>query len=312
MSTILPAPEINSLQTGSYFPVDKRNILDLIPAIRDSVMSPRSKAIYTRALADFIAWNQGHELERTRVLSYRQYMLDQGKAPATVNLALTAIRRLAEEAEAQEMLSERVARQICAIQGIPNRGVKFGNWLTAEQALEILSAPDQRTNKGLRDFVALGLLLGCGLRADEAVRLRIDQVVEREGRLVLLDILGKGRKFRTVVVPRWLEAPLLDWITRGEGTFVIRCVRKGDGLESAGMTTTALAYGIVRLAKSIGVQCSPHDLRRTFAATALCNGANLEAVRQALGHESLTTTTRYVASALSLRNPACDFVMGGK
>lgn len=297
----------------ALLPVDERastRILDLIPAIRDSVMSPRSKALYTKALAEFIDWNRGHELERTRVLEYRQHLLDQGYAPASVNLALTAIRRLAEEAEAQGCLSDRVSRQILAIDGLPNRGVKFGNWLTGDQALQLLALPDQRTNKGLRDFVALGLLLGCGLRADEAVRLRIDQVQERDGRLVLLDILGKGRKFRTAVVPKWLESPLLDWITRGTGEHVIRRVWKDDVLDSRGMTTTALAYHIVDLAAAIGVKCSPHDLRRSFAAAAVMNGANLESVRQALGHESLTTTTRYVASALSLLNPACDFVLG--
>jgi site-specific recombinase XerD len=288
------------------------SIINLIPAIRDSVMSPRSKALYTKALADFLAWNQGHELERTRVLEYRQHMLDQGYAPATVNLALTAIRRLAEEAEAQNCLSDRVARQILAIDGLPNRGVKFGNWLTQDQALELLALPDQRTNKGLRDFVALGLLLGCGLRSDEAVRVRINQVQERDGRLVLLDILGKGRKFRTAVVPKWMENPLLDWITRGKGEHIIRRVWKNDVLDSRGMTTTALAYHIVALAAEIGVGLSPHDLRRSFAASAVLNGANIESVRQALGHESLATTTRYVASAISLRNPACDFVLGGK
>lgn len=289
------------------------NILDLVPAIRDSVMSPRSKKIYTKALADFIDWNQGCELERTRVLAYRQHLLDEGYAPSSVNLALTAIRRLAEEAEAQGVLAERTARQICNIEGIPNRGVKFGNWLTEEQALALLSVPDQTTNKGLRDFVAFGLLLGCGLRSDEAVRVTIDQIAERDGRVVLLDILGKGRKFRTVAVPRWMEEPLREWKRRCfeiGGVHLVRRVWKDDVLDERGMTSTALAYNIVALAAGIGVKCSPHDLRRTFAATALFNGANLEAVRQALGHESLTTTTRYVASALSLRNPACDFVLG--
>lgn len=287
-------------------------ILDLIPAIRDSLMSPRSKVVYTKALADFLAWNAGHELERTRVLEYRQHMLDEGYAPSTVNIALTAIRRLAEEAEAQGCLSERVAKQIANIQGTPKRGVKFGNWLTEEQALELLSAPDQSTNKGMRDFIVLGLLLGCGLRSDEAVRALIDQVVMRDGRMVLLDILGKGGKFRTVVIPRWLEEPLQEWRRRClevGGVHIVRRVWRRDVLDSAGMTHTALAYHIVELAKSIGVKCSPHDLRRTFAATALFNGANLEAVRQALGHASLTTTTRYVASALALRDPACDYLL---
>lgn len=286
-------------------------ILDLVPAIRDSVMSQRSKIIYTKELAQFIAWNKGHELERTRVLEYRQHLLDLGKAPATVNLALTAIRRLAEEAEAQGCLDDRKARQILAITGLPNRGVKFGNWLSQDQALELLTVPDQKTNKGLRDFVALGLLLGCGLRSDEAVRVRIDQIAERDGRTVLLDILGKGHKFRTVVVPRWLEAPLREWISICRvGETIIRRVRKDDVIAPQGMSTTALAKHCAELAAAIGAKCSPHDFRRTHAAVAVLNGASIEAVRQALGHESLATTTRYVASALSLKNPACDFVLG--
>jgi len=307
---LLPLHEITAI--NEFRASDK--ILDLIPAIRDSVMSPRSKKIYTQALRDFIAWNQGHELERTRVLEYRQHLLDQGKAPATVNLALTAIRRLAEEAEAQGWLGDRVARQILAIAGIPNRGVKFGNWLSEEQALAILTVPDQRTNKGKRDFIMLGLLLGCGLRSDEARRLQLEQVAERDGRLVLLDILGKGQKFRTVAVPRWMEGALREWMALcgGTGPVVRQVLAPGDRLRAEGMNNWALTKHVIECAAAIGVKLSPHDLRRTHAALATLNGANIESVRQALGHESLATTTRYVAGALSLKNPACDFVFGGK
>lgn len=306
---LLPLHEIPAI--NEFRASDK--ILDLIPAIRDSVMSPRSKKIYTQSLRDFILWNQGHELERTRVLEYRQHLLDQGKAPATVNLCLTAIRRLAEEAEAQGWLGDRVARQILAIPGIPNRGVKFGNWLSEEQALAILTVPDQRTNKGKRDFIMLGLLLGCGLRSDEARRLQVEQVAERDGRLVLLDILGKGQKFRTVAVPRWMEGALREWMALcgGTGPAVRQVLAPGDRLRAEGMNNWALTKHVIECAAAIGVKLSPHDLRRTHAALATLNGANIESVRQALGHESLATTTRYVAGALSLKNPACDFVFGG-
>jgi integrase len=58
----------------------------------------------------------------------------------------------------------------------------------------------------------LGLLLGCGLRRSEVVSLRLDQLQAREGRWVIVDLVGKGRRLRTVPVPSWCKELLDAWV----------------------------------------------------------------------------------------------------
>ena len=65
---------------------------------------------------------------------------------------------------------------------------------TREQASRLLSLPDPETVKGKRDRAILGLLLACGLRRDELVRLSVEEIQLREGRWVFVDLLGKGRR----------------------------------------------------------------------------------------------------------------------
>lgn len=287
----------------------RSNLLDLIPSVRDACISPRTKQVYAWALRDFIVWNQGYELERTRVYQYRTHLLETGKSTSTVNLALSAIRKLAGEAEAQGVLGEHVAALIRGVEGVPSRGVRYGNWLTEDQALEMLGLPNLTTASGLRDFVLLSLLLGCGLRREEAAGVTVEQVVRRGDRWVILDVTGKGRKLRTVVIPRWLEDPLTEWTASNTDGKLLRRINRGGRIQREGMGATNIAYIVVRYAAKVGVQCSPHDLRRTFALQSLEGGANVETIRQALGHSNLATTTKYVSSGLNLKNPACDYLL---
>ena len=59
---------------------------------------------------------------------------------------------------------------------------------------------------GLRDRAILGLLIGCGLRRDELANLTFEHLQQREGRWVIVDIVGKGRRVRTVPVPGWAKS----------------------------------------------------------------------------------------------------------
>lgn len=288
----------------------RNSLLDLLPAVRDSVVSDNTKRAYGRALAEFVTWNGGEPLTRSRILAYRQTLLDRGLSSSSINLATSAIRRVAEEAGLRGLIPSMDLAGIRQLRNLPNRGTRMGRWLEDEQILAVLSAPDQSTNRGMRDFIALGLLFGCGLRRSEAVTLRCEQVVSRGGRTVLCDVVGKGRKVRSTVVPVWLAGPMAEWIGRiGEKGHVLRRVRQTDAVAEQGISGTAIAYIVVRCAKDCGYTISPHDLRRTHSALALQHGANLEQIRQALGHASLATTTKYVAGINTLRNPACDFLL---
>lgn len=96
------------------------------------------------------------------------------------NLHLSAIPRLADEAAESGWLSAELAIEIQRVKGVKRLGRRIGNWLTADQAQELLNAVSQRTPRGRRDAAVIGLLLGCGLRRSETVKLRLDQLQLRE------------------------------------------------------------------------------------------------------------------------------------
>jgi site-specific recombinase XerC len=128
---------------------------------------------------------------------------------ATINLHLCAIRRLADEAAEISMLSPELAIGIRRVKGVKRLGRRIGNWLSGDQAQNLLNSIPQSTPRGRRDSALIGLLLGCGLRRPEAVGLRSDQIQLREGHWVVADLYGKGGRLRTVPVPGWCKA-LID------------------------------------------------------------------------------------------------------
>ncbi len=90
-------------------------------------------------------------------------------------------------------------------------GTRLGNWLTKEQANDLLNAPNPKTLAGKRDRAILALLIGCGLRRAELLRLECKDLQHREARWVLPDLVGKGNRVRTVTVPAGVKARIDGW-----------------------------------------------------------------------------------------------------
>ena len=135
---------------------------------------------------------------------------------------------------------------------------------------------------------------------------------------MIVDIVGKGRRVRTVPVPGWAKALVDQWsfeagLTSG---LVLRRFRKGGWLvydttpdgetRAAGMSADAIADVVTTYARQLGWDLSPHDLRRTFAKLARSGQAPLEQIQLALGHQNIQTTQRYLGSELDLADAACD------
>src|SRR5207248_3001766 len=129
------------------------------------------------------------------------------------------------------LLHPPAAAAIGRVKGVPVRGVRAGNWLTRDQAEKLLLAPPN-TLMGLRDRAMLGLLIGCGLRRDELANLTFEHLQQRERRWVIVDMVGKGRRVRTVPVPGWAKALVDAWADSAGLTdgLVCRRFRKGGWL----------------------------------------------------------------------------------
>jgi site-specific recombinase XerD len=143
-------------------------------AVLTSLSSARSQRSYDHAIREFVEWYCSEPrlaFNKTVVARYRISLEQRHYAPSTINLRLAAVRRLAYEAADCGLLSSDLAAGIRRVKGVKKLGVKIGNWLSAEQGLRLLAAGRGDSLRCKRDYAALALLLGCGLRRAEVAAL---------------------------------------------------------------------------------------------------------------------------------------------
>ncbi len=278
----------------------------------DGLPSEHSRRAYERALVDFFRWHATAgrpALNKALVQRYAAELRETGLSSSSINQRLSGIRKLAAEAADNGALDPQVASGIRAVKGARHEGRRTGNWLTREQAQSWLGAPDIRTMKGLRDRALLAVLIGCGLRRAEAAALNFNHVQQRDGRWVLVDLIGKRDKIRSVPMPAWTKAAIDTWSNRAGVTegLVFRAVNKGEHVVGSSITPQAIRNIVAEYAEKLkhsGV--APHDLRRTFAKLAYKGGAALDQIQLSLGHESIQTTEDYLGVEQDLTDAPCD------
>jgi site-specific recombinase XerD len=217
---------------------------------------------------------------------------------------LGAVRRLAYEAADCGLLSSDLAAGIRRV-----KGVRLGNWLTAEQSVALWQAPNGETVKGKRDRALLAILLACGLRRHEAVALRIEHLEQREEHWAIVDLKGKGGHLRTVPVPNWVMEQLQIWLNASgiDGGKIFRRVTKMGRVLGECMTEKAVWHIVKDSAKRIALdKLAPHDLRRTCARLCHAAGGELAQIQFLLGHVSIQTTERYLGCKQRIRSAVND------
>jgi integrase len=243
------------------------------------------------------------------VQRYAAELREAGLSAATINQRLSAIRKLAEEAADNGALDAQIANGIRAIKGIRHDGRSTGNWLTTGDAQSLIDAPGTDTLRGLRNRAILCVLIGCGLRRAEAANLAFDHIQQRDGRWVLVDLIGKGNKLRSVPMPNWTKAAIDAFTNAADLTTgkVFRSINRGSRLTGVGMTDQAIYIIVIECAKALDLgDIAPHDLRRTFAKLAHKGGARLDQIQLSLGHSSIQTTERYLGTEQDLTDAPCD------
>ena len=270
--------------------------LQLRGMVLGSVTSPHTRRNYSKALDLLFALAAGRPFTRALLLEYRTSM--EGLSPSTVNVRMAAVRKLVEEARRNGLLSSEEAANLTDVPNVRQRGTRLGNWLTKEQARELLKVPDRSTLKGKRDFAVLSLLVNCGLRRMELSKLLLEDLQMRENRWVLADIRGKGNRVRTVAVPISSKQAVNAWQTAAgieEGP-LFRSTRK-NGKVGQSLSDWAVWDIVTVSAREIGIKnFGAHDLRRTCAKLCRKAGGDLEQIKFLLGHSSIQTTERYLGS----------------
>src|SRR5216683_4448038 len=127
--------------------------------VLDSVQSPHTRRNYAKALDGLFAFTA--DLSRALLMGWRAAM--ESLSSSTINVRLSAVRKMVDEARRAGMIGQEEAASLTEIPNTRQRGTRLGNWLTREQAKELLAVPDRSSLKGKRDYVILALLVGCAL-----------------------------------------------------------------------------------------------------------------------------------------------------
>jgi integrase len=276
-------------------------------AVLNSLTSASGQRTYDHAIREFVAWYCSEPrlaFNRTVVLRYRIHLEQRGYAPATINLRLAAVRRIAYEAADAGLLSPELAAGIRRVKGVRRIGVRLGNWLTPEQGRRLLTCAMPATARELRDQAMVAMLIGCGLRRAELLALRLECIQQREEHWVIADLVGKGGHVRTVPIPAWVKRHIDAWTAAAAVTHgtVFRAINKAGRVWGDGMSPKVL-WDVVRAAAArAGIEkLAPHDLRRTCARLCHVAGGELDQIQFLLGHVSIQTTERYLGCKQKLR-----------
>jgi integrase len=276
-------------------------------AVLNGLTSASGQRTYDHAIREFVAWYcSGPRLafNRTVVLRYRIHLEQRGYAPATVNLRLAAVRRIAYEAADAGLLSPELAAGIRRVKGVRRIGVRLGNWLTPEQGRRLLEATTPASPRKVRDQAMVAMLIGCGLRRGELLALQLESIQQREDHWVIADLVGKAGHVRTVPIPSWVKHAVDAWTAAApisDGR-IFRAINKAGRVWGDGMSPKVL-WDVVRAAAArAGIdKLAPHDLRRTCARLCHLAGGELDQIQFLLGHVSIQTTERYLGCKQKLR-----------
>jgi integrase len=236
-------------------------------------------------------------------MEYRAAMVEKKLSASTVNVRLSAVRKLVGEAQRNGIIDAEEAANLAGVPNLSQKGTRLGNWLTRDQAKELLTVPDRSKIKGERDYAILALLLGCALRRQELASLDIGDIQLREGRWVVADLRGKGGRVRTVAIPLWVKKAIDGWMVAAkiEKGRLLRPLSKSGKVIGDELGDWAIWSVVEQSANEIGIEhFGAHDLRRTCAKLCRKNGGDLEQIKFLLGHSSIQTTERYLGSEQDL------------
>lgn len=279
-----------------------------IELVTNGLTSEHSKRAYSKALTDFLAWTETHKrpFNKATIQEYKQTLTG---SPASINLKMSAIRKLATEAADNGLLDQSIAGGISRVRGVASHGVRAGNWLTKQQAQKIILAPNVLTLKGLRDRAILAVMIGGGLRRSEVASLAFDHIQQRDSRWVIVDLIGKGNRVRSVPIPSWVKLAIDEWTNTADiaSGVLFRAIHKGGYIKHESLTPQAIRDVVKFYGEQIGLpELAAHDLRRSFAKLAHKGGAGLDQIQLSLGHASIKTTEKYLGVSQNLTDAPCD------
>lgn len=175
----------------------------------------------------------------------------------------------------------------------PRLGMKLPQVLSVTEIDRMVASIDLSTPWGHRNRAIIETMYGCGLRVSELVNMRLTDIHRNEG---FVSVTGKGNKQRLVPfgsvalkeIDNYMERRMMLPVITDKNVLFLN--RRGKKL------SRVMVFSIIKeaaAAAGISKSISPHTLRHSFATHLVEGGADLRAVQEMLGHESITTTEIY-------------------
>ncbi len=172
---------------------------------------------------------------------------------------------------------------------------KLPVFLSVEEIDLILSFNDRSTPEGERNMAMLETLYSCGLRVSELISLKLTNLHINEG---FISVIGKGNKERLIPIGKSALKLIQNYVNNHRNHIAIK--KNSEDMiflskRGTPITRQMVFYVLKDLAEKAGIkkQLSPHTFRHSFATHLVEGGADLRAVQEMLGHESITTTEIY-------------------
>jgi len=296
MTALIPVDDPQLTRPAQY-PADRHPALVYLASL--SPTGRRSSQGRLRQVANLLGHDDfntvpWHRLRYQHVAAIRSRLQELGKAPATINATLYALRGVTRAAFNLELIGADDYQRIRAVKPVRGRRLPAGRALSPGELKALLDdCMADHGPAGVRDAAVIGLLYGAGLRRAEIVMLEEANYAPDSGEL---RVMGKGNKERLVYVDGGAAEALKDWLlVRGEdpGPLFVP-INKGGVLRMQQLTDQAVYNMLRKRAGQAAVDpVSPHDLRRSFISDLLDAGADISTASQLAGHASVQTTARY-------------------
>lgn len=259
-------------------------------------LSPHTVSAYRSDLAQFAEWAGRTRvtalaaIDRNLLRRFIAFMGERRYARRSIARKASTLRSLLDWAVARGLLAADPAVEL----PVPKLDHPLPRVLREKDAIRLCELPPGDDPIGLRDRAILELLYGSGLRVSELCSLNVDDIDLREHSLL---VTGKGRKQRRVPMNEHSRAALRAYVS--DARIELVGDRPAGGALFLNKRGTRIGPRSVRalmdryLAAEGAPHASPHALRHSFATHLLDGGADLRAVQELLGHESLSTTQIY-------------------
>lgn len=257
-----------------------------------SLLNRSASILKCGADADNYPWEQ---LNYAAVTKVRAALLDDGYAVSSVNMALSALRGVAQTAFNLNCMDAETLARVRSVKRVNGDIQRKGRALDKQEILALIQAARQHLQpvRRCRDVAIVLTLCGAGLRAGELVKLERRDYDNG----VLIVRQGKGRRYREIHVADVVNKAICAWLkvsaNEASSTLFGRIQRNGKVI-SQPLTTTGLTGILAELQQTSGIaRFTPHDMRRSFITRLLEQGVDINTARQLAGHSDISTTTRY-------------------